>query len=374
MQADTDYQVSTETRNGAAAVRVQGRVTVGNAQHLLNEITGQLSAGPQTVELDLSAVEYFDSGGGALLIRLREHLAAGGGTLRVTNSTPDIDGFLSLVDQDALQEKRKPAPAEPPLTVRIGEAALQSIGGLRETTAFVGEVVFGLRDAIVHPRLMRWRETWLYMERAGRDGLPIVLLISFLMGLITAFQAAVQLKEFGAEIYVANLVGLSITRELGPLMTAIIAAGRSGAAFAAEIGTMKVSEEVDALAAMGLDRTRFLVTPKVVALLVMLPCLTLFADVIGIIGGLFVAVFNLGLPAVVYLRQMALYMTFGDIGTGLVKSVVFAFLIATIGCMRGFQARSGAESVGRITTSAIVSGIFSIIVADAIFTLLFHDW
>jgi phospholipid/cholesterol/gamma-HCH transport system permease protein len=221
---------------------------------------------------------------------------------------------------------------------------------------------------------MRWRETWLYMERAGRDGLPIVLLISFLMGLITAFQAAVQLKEFGAEIYVANLVGLSITRELGPLMTAIIAAGRSGAAFAAEIGTMKVSEEVDALAAMGLDRTRFLVTPKVVALLLMLPCLTLFADLIGIIGGLFVAVFNLGLPAVVYMRQMALYMTFNDIGTGLIKSVVFAFLIAGIGCLRGFQARSGAESVGRITTSAIVSAIFSIIVSDAIFTLLFHDW
>jgi phospholipid/cholesterol/gamma-HCH transport system permease protein len=125
---------------------------------------------------------------------------------------------------------------------------------------------------------------------------------------------------------------------------------------------------------MGLDRTRFLVTPKVVALLLMLPCLTLFADLIGIIGGLFVAVFNLGLPAVVYMRQMALYMTFNDIGTGLIKSVVFAFLIAGIGCLRGFQARSGAESVGRITTSAIVSAIFSIIVSDAIFTLLFHDW
>jgi phospholipid/cholesterol/gamma-HCH transport system permease protein len=374
VQADTDYQVSTESRNGTAAVRIQGRVTVGNAQRLLNEITAQLPHEPQTVELDLSGVEYFDSGGGALLIRLRRSLAAGGGSLRVTQSTPDIDGFLSLLNQDALQEELKPPPRPPALTVRVGEAALQSIQGMREFAAFTGEVVLGLRDAILHPRRIRWRDTWLYMERAGRDGLPIVLLISFLMGLITAFQAAVQLKEFGAEIYVANLVGLSITRELGPLMTAIIAAGRSGAAFAAEIGTMKVSEEVDALAAMGFDRTRFLVTPKVIALLLMLPCLTLFADLIGIIGGLFVAVFNLGLPAVVYMRQMALYMTFNDIGTGLIKSVVFALLIATIGCLRGFQARSGAESVGRITTSAIVSGIFSIIVADAIFTLLFHDW
>lgn len=374
MQVDTDYQVSTESRNGTAAVRVQGRVTVGNAQRLLNEITAQLPREPQTVELDLSGVEYFDSGGGALLIRLRRQLAASGGNLRVTQSTPDIDGFLSLVDQDALQEELKPPPPLPPFTVRIGETALESIRGAREFAAFTGEVVLGLRDAILHPRQVRWRDTWLYMEKAGRDGLPIVLLISFLMGLITAFQAAVQLKEFGAEIYVANLVGLSITRELGPLMTAIIAAGRSGAAFAAEIGTMKVSEEVDALAAMGLDRTRFLVTPKVIALLLMLPCLTLFADLIGIIGGLVVAVFNLDLPAVVYLRQMALYMTFHDINMGLIKSVVFALLIASIGCLRGFQARSGAESVGRITTSAIVSGIFSIIVADAVFTLLFHDW
>jgi phospholipid/cholesterol/gamma-HCH transport system permease protein len=374
VQAESDYQVSTESRNGTAAVRIQGRVTVGNAQRLLNEITGQLPGEPQAVELDLSGVEYFDSGGGALLIRLRKRLAASGGSLRVTQSTPDIDGFLSLVDQDALQKELEPPAPSPELLIRVGEATLESLGGLREFAVFTGEVVLGLRDAIVHPRLIRWRDTWLYMERAGRDGLPIVLLISFLMGLITAFQAAVQLKEFGAEIYVANLVGLSITRELGPLMTAIIAAGRSGAAFAAEIGTMKVSEEVDALAAMGLDRTRFLVTPKVIALLFMLPCLTLFADLIGIIGGLVVSVFNLGLPAVVYLRQMALYMTFHDVSMGLIKSVVFAFLIAGIGCLRGFQARSGAESVGRITTSAIVSAIFSIIVADAIFTLLFHDW
>ena len=151
---------------------------------------------------------------------------------------------------------------------------------------------------------MRWRETWLYMERTGLEALPIVALISFLMGLITAFQAAVQLTQFGADIYIANLVGLSIVRELGPLMTAIIAAGRSGAAFAAEIGTMKVSEEVDALTTMGLDRTRFLVTPKVVALVIMLPCLTLFADVCGILGGLVVAVAGLDLPAQVYVRQM----------------------------------------------------------------------
>ena len=221
---------------------------------------------------------------------------------------------------------------------------------------------------------MRWRETWLYMERTGIDAVPIVALISFLMGLITAFQAAVQLTQFGADIYIANLVGLSIVRELGPLMTAIIAAGRSGAAFAAELGTMKVSEEVDALTTMGFDRTRFLVTPKVVSLLLMLPCLTLFADVVGILGGLTVAVFGLDLPVQVYVRQTRLALGVWDVYSGLIKSIAFAILIAGVGCLRGFQAGAGAESVGRVTTSAIVAGIFLIIVTDAVFTVIFHYW
>jgi phospholipid/cholesterol/gamma-HCH transport system permease protein len=235
-------------------------------------------------------------------------------------------------------------------------------------------VVIGLLDAARSPRQIRWRDTWIYMQRAGYEALPIVTLISFLMGLITAFQAAVQLRQFGADIYVASLVGLSVTRELGPLMTAIIAAGRSGAAFAAEIGTMKVNEEVDALGAMGLDRTRFLVTPKVLALVFMLPLLTLYADLVGVLGGLFVAVVQLNIPAVVYFSTMKYYMVFWDVGQGLVKALVFGILIALVGCLRGFEARESAESVGRITTSAIVSGIFSIILADAVFTVLFNVW
>jgi phospholipid/cholesterol/gamma-HCH transport system permease protein len=258
--------------------------------------------------------------------------------------------------------------------VRIGEAALGLLDDARALAVFTGEIVLGLRDALRHPRRMRWRETWFYMERTGLDGLPIVALISFLMGLITAFQAAVQLTQFGADIYVANLVSLSIARELGPLMTAIIAAGRSGAAFAAEIGTMKVSEEVDALTTMGFDRTRFLVTPKVIALLIMLPCLTVCADLIGMFGGLTVAVLGLGLPAKVYVRQTQLALTIWDVNSGLIKSVAFALLIAGVGCLRGFQAGGGAESVGRSTTSAIVAGIFLIVVTDAIFTVLFSYW
>ena len=374
MQPDTGYDLLTERRNGVMTITVRGRIELGNAQRILNDISAKVQGALREVVLDLSGVDYFDSGGGAVLASLRQRLAREGAALKIGRSTPAIDGFLSLVDEDALRQPPKGERPREGLTTQLGAAALQLAADARELIVFTGELVLGLRDAVVRPVRMRWRETWLYMERTGIDGIPIVALISFLIGLITAFQAAIQLTQFGADIYVANLVGLSIVRELGPLMTAIIAAGRSGAAFAAEIGTMKVSDEVDALTTMGLDRTRFLVTPKVVALLIMLPCLTIVADAVGIFGGLTVAVLGLNLPAIVYIRQTRIAMTTWDIYSGLIKSVAFAVLIAGVGCLRGFQASGGAESVGRITTSAIVAAIFLIIVADAIFTVVFHYW
>jgi len=353
---------------------VRGRIEISNAQRVLDDICRQLRGAPRLLELDLSGVDYFDSGGGAVLVGLRQRLARDRAELRIAASTPEIDGFLSLVDQDALLQPPGKRVRRVSLTERIGDEALKGLANLRDLVAFAGEVILGLRAAVAHPSRIRWRETWLYMERTGMDAIPIVALISFLMGLITAFQAAVQLTQFGADIYIANLVGLSIVRELGPLMTAIIAAGRSGAAFAAEIGTMKVSDEVDALTTMGFDRTRFLVTPKVIALLIMLPCLTLCADLVGILGGLTVSVVGFGLPVQVFVRQTRVALSIWDVYSGLIKTVAFAMLIAGVGCWRGFQAQGGAESVGRITTSAIVAGIFLIVVADAVFTVLFHYW
>ena len=361
--------------DGTLALAVRGRIDIENAQRLLDEISARLGELPRPVVLDLGGVEYFDSGGGAVLLTLRQRLARTGRTLRIPRSTPAIDGFLELVDDEAvLAPLVESAPRDTGFAARVGAATLKVLSDARELFAFTGELILGVRDAVLHPRRVRWRETWQYMERTGVDALPIVALISFLMGLITAFQAAVQLTQFGADVYIANLVGLSISRELGPLMTAIIAAGRSGAAFAAEIGTMKVSDEVDALTTMGFDRTRFLVTPKVLAMMIMLPCLTVFADLIGMLGGLTVATLGLDLPAQVYVRQLRVAMTMWDVSSGLIKAEAFALLIAGVGCLRGFQARGGAESVGRSTTSAIVAGIFLIIVADAIFTVVFHYW
>lgn len=375
MGASLPFTVTALPSDSGPRLQVHGRVDIHCAQAFRDALWAQSAGSTAVVTLDLSGVTYFDSGGGAALLALRQRLAARRAALRIVAAPPDVAGLLDLIDLDELTRPiEHPHARDEGVVERVGRATLAVLHDARELVAFTGEVILGLLEALRHPRQVRWRDTWSYMHRTGVAALPIVSLISFLMGLITAFQAAVQLRQFGADIYIADLVGLSIARELGPLMTAIIAAGRSGAAFAAEIGTMKVSEEIDALTTMGLDRTRFLVTPKVLALLAMLPCLTLYADLVGILGGLTVATVGFDLPAIVYMRQTAYAMTAWDVFSGVIKSVAFALLIAGVGCLRGLQARTGAESVGRSTTSAIVAGIFLIIVADAIFTVLFHYW
>ena len=368
---DGDYQLVAQHTDGVVSIAVRGRIEVENAQQLLNDIVAHLEGRPREVVLDLSGVNYFDSGGGAVLISLRQRLAREGGGLRIDGSTPAIDGFLSLVDQDALLKPPSPTRRPVGLVTQIGAATLEVLSDAREIVAFTGEVIVGLRDALLHPRRVRWRETWLYMERAGTDALPIVALISFLMGLITAFQAAVQLSQFGADIYVANLVGLSIVRELGPLMTAILLAGRSGAAFAAELGTMKVREEIDALTTMGLAPVRFLVVPRVVAGVAVTPLLTLYFTLAGLAGGAFVYGL-LGFPFVTYVSQIAATCDPGDLVGGLVKAFCFGILVVAVGCLRGLQAGAGPGAVGQAATRAVVSGIVLIILADGVLSVLYY--
>jgi phospholipid/cholesterol/gamma-HCH transport system permease protein len=206
----------------------------------------------------------------------------------------------------------------------------------------------------------------------GVDGLPILGLISFLLGLIMAFMSSLQLKQFGANIYVASLVGIAMVRELGPIITAIVVTGRSGSAFAAEIGTMRVNEEVDALVTMGFNPIRFLAIPKVFAAIMVVPILTLFADIFAICGGMVVGVLGLDLTLYTYIQQTMQALEIFDIVSGIVKSVVFAILIAGIGCQRGFKVRGGAEAVGNATTSAVVYGLFLIIVTDSMFAIILH--
>ncbi len=221
-------------------------------------------------------------------------------------------------------------------------------------------------------RGLKWKGGIHQMVLVGVDSIPIVSLISVFIGLILALQGAYQLQKFGASFYVTALVGVSVTRELGPLITAIVVAGRSGSSFAAEIGTMKVSEEIDALEAMGLNSIKYLVVPKYLAMLVMMPCLTILSDVAGILGGGFFEVYQLDQTFPMFLAATRDALVMRDIWTGLVKSLVFGVIIAEVGCYEGFSVRGGAEGVGKATTSSVVMSIFLVILADVLFTSLFY--
>ena len=222
-------------------------------------------------------------------------------------------------------------------------------------------------------RRIRWGAAFIQMVRVGVESLPVVGTIAFFVGLIIAMQSANQLEQFGATIYVADLVAVSITRELGPLITAILVAGRCGSAITAEIGSMKVAEELDALRTMALDPVSFLVVPRLVAMMVMLPCLTVIADFLGILGGVVLAITTLDLSFIAYYNETVTALILADFLTGLVKSFFFGLIIALIGAWQGFSVQGGAEGVGKSTTASVVSSIFLIILADLLFTALFYS-
>lgn len=254
---------------------------------------------------------------------------------------------------------------------QIGRATVTLWHDVVALIAFVGELCAALGRAARRPGLIRWKDVFLTAELAGVNALPIVALLGFLLGLIMAFQSAIPMREFGADIYVANLIGLSMLRELGPLLTAIILAGRSGSAFAAELGTMKVSEELDALVTMGLEPVDFLVVPRVIAAVVMTPLLAIWAGFLGLIGGA-VVMRSLGFPFVTYVIQVESAVTVSDMIGGLSKAFVFGIVVAAIGCLRGLQTRSGASAVGESTTRAVVSGLVLITIVDGVFAVVFY--
>jgi phospholipid/cholesterol/gamma-HCH transport system permease protein len=255
---------------------------------------------------------------------------------------------------------------------QVGQASSDIAIEFRNFATFIGELMVAFLYIVRHPKTLRGKDVLFYIQRAGVDGLPIVALIGALVGLIIAFMSFLQLKMIGANIYVPSLVSYAMIKELGPLMTAILVAGRSGSAFAAEIGTMMVNEEVDALHTMGFDPVRFLAVPKILATIIVVPILTVYTDFFGVLGGMIIGVTSLDLTMTTYINQSIKSIEVFDIVTSLIKAGVFAALIAAIGCQKGFQVRSGAQDVGKFTTSAVVAAIFMIVVADSIFAIMFY--
>lgn len=325
--------------------------------------------GPSLV-LDLSGLAYVDTAGAAFVSHLeREGRVRGWQDVAVTGLSAEYQALFARIREPV----REPETIPPALSYieKKGKALADGLADAHTFIAFFGEICWAFVTSLVRPGRIRWADTLMVAERAGVDALPIVALISFIVGLVMAFQAAIPMKMFGAEIYVANLIGIAMVRELGPLMTAIVLAGRSASAFAAEIGTMKINEEIDALTVMGLEPVRFLILPRVLATTVITPLLTVFANLVGIIGGA-VVILSFDYPIVTYYNQVAGFVTWGDFLGGIIKCFVFGILIAATGCIRGYQSRRGPSAVGDATTRAVVSSIILIAVFDGIFSILYY--
>jgi phospholipid/cholesterol/gamma-HCH transport system permease protein len=370
-----EYDLS-EGPGGAVTFHIRGSVNAYNAASLLRELKEYLSVhNPSSLSVDLERTTYLDDYGVLALAELKEEINENRGEFKLENIDEKKKEILSILDFDSIGRKASlKRKRSSNIFVLFGEETLSVFRDARFMISFVGSVCISFFHICIHPKSLRMDDTFLSMQRTGVEALPIVGLISFLLGLIIAFMSSIQLRQFGADIYVASLVSVAMTYELGPIMTAIIVAGRSGSSFASEIGTMKVSEEIDALFTMGFDPTRFLVVPKLLASVIVVPVLTLFSDVFAILGGLVVGVLMLDLTTSAYVAQTFKSLTIFDIFWGVMKSGVFAVVIAWVGCLRGFQVKGGADSVGKATTSAVVSSIFLIIVIDAIFAIIHIYW
>jgi phospholipid/cholesterol/gamma-HCH transport system permease protein len=324
------------------------------------------------VRFDLQRVTKWDSSLLAWLFAFVTHSQTRRADCDLTSLPPGIRKTLELAL--AVPERTDARPPEPPAgwLARLGLSVARGWIATRNIAEFIGEVVLAAARLIRGRAQFRRQDLILFMQEAGAEALPINLLISFLVGLILAFVGAVQLQQFGASVYVANLVAIAMTREMGCLMSGIIMCGRTGAAYAAQLGTMKVNQEIDAYRTFRFNPVEFLVLPRMLALFLMMPLLTVFANLAGITGGLLIGVGMLDLTLLEYWNQTVRALTFNHCAAGLIKSFVFGLIVAITGCYNGMRCPNNAAGVGQAATTAVVAGITAIVVADALFAVLFN--
>jgi phospholipid/cholesterol/gamma-HCH transport system permease protein len=337
-----------------------------------------LMAGPDAQQLpmmvDASGIAALDTAGAWVLQKLLARHRSAGSEVTLQGLPTHFSKLLEVVARRATESANQAAPVPKPARQtleKVGQSVVNALSQAWAMLAFVGESAQALADWLRHPARIRWRPVLFNLRSAGFDALPIVGLLSFLLGVVVAYQGADQLTQYGANIFVADLVGLSMLREFAPLITAIIVAGRSGSAYAAQIGTMAVTEEIDAMRTIGIEPVELLVLPKILALAVALPLLTVFADGLGVFGGMLMAKTQLGVGFGEFLDRLGKAVSITSYLVGIGKAPVFAVIIALVGCFQGFRTHGGADSVGRQTTRSVVQSIFLVIVADALFSVAF---
>jgi len=360
---------------GELVLRAEGEWLVASASELDRRLNGlDLPQGRQ-VTMDLGGVGRLDSTGALLLLRTEQALTERGNHVELANLPAHFAPLLDQVRSRGLAEPL-PHPVPPHHTfvgfvARLGEVTLLLLGRLKDIVAFTGVVSEAAAKLAVRPGRLRGVATLVQMEQVGLNALPIVGLLSFLIGVVMAYQGADQLRRFGAEIYTVNLLGISILRELGVLLSAIIIAGRSGSAFTAQIGTMQVNEEIDAMRTLGLDPIEVLVLPRLFGLAITLPLIVFYADLMGLLGGALMSWVVLDINIPTFISQLHGAITEGTLWVGVVKAPFFAAIIALVGCYEGLNVTRSAESVGKLTTQSVVESIFFVIVTDAAFSIIF---
>jgi len=341
---------------------------IGAIQHQLESV--RISSSKAAVA-DGARIDALDTAGAWVLQKLLLRLRAEGVTVSIRGLRPEFARLLQAVGEQAAGQTQMPSPAAASMLGSVGRRAAAAYEQSAALLGFVGETAVALAACVARPARFRWRPILYNLRSAGFDALPIVGLLSFLLGVVVAYQGADQLRQYGANIFVADLVGLSMLREFAPLITAIIIAGRSGSAYAAQIGTMSVTEEIDAMRTLGIAPLDLLVLPKIFALLIALPLLTVFADLLGVFGGMIMARAQLGVGFADFLDRFVKAVSITAYLIGICKAPVFAAIIAVVGCFQGFRTKGGADSVGRQTTRSVVQSIFLVIVADALFSVAF---
>jgi phospholipid/cholesterol/gamma-HCH transport system permease protein len=374
MAPERAWMETAQGGDGALVLTAGGRWDLHGARALMDELDALRPPAPEAaVRLDLSGLDALDTVGALLLARLADRLRGEGHAVEVAAIRPEHQALFEAV-REAERAPMVQHPTPHPVIEMVERTGRATVSGLRmglELVNFLGVVTLSLGRIAVNPSRLRYRSVLFHIEQTGLNALPILGLLSFLIGVVMAFQGADQLRRFGAELFVVNLLGVSILRELGILMTAIIVAGRSGSAFTAQIGTMKVNQEVDAISTLGLDPIELLVVPRVLALMISLPLLAFFADIMGLLGGATMSYMTLGISFAQFIKQLQGAVGLNTFLVGIAKAPVFALVIAMVGCYEGLKVTGSAESVGALTTRSVVEGIFLVIVMDAVFSILF---
>ena len=366
-----------EKKDNSYFLRCNGEWTLKNIADVTSALKNisQTTDKKSNVSWDISAIEEFDSAGIILLLHYVKKFKEQMNNVNIIGANSTQEKMLMMFQEEAESTNTLITKRHFIFNIfeKIGKNTVSVLRDVVQFISFLGESCISLSYYILHPSSIRFKAIIKNIEEAGVRALPIVAVTSFLIGIVVAYQGAVQLEKFGANIFIVDMIAISVTRELAPLITAIVVAGRSGSSYTAQIGVMKITEEIDAMKTMSFDPFRFLVLPRMIALMIAMPLLVFFADIVGISGGMFIAEIQMNLSYTEFIQRLQNVLEAKHLWIGIIKAPVFAWLIAAVGCFRGFQVSYNTESIGRYTTISVVNAIFLVIAFDALFSVVLTE-